>query len=111
MPNIHRPRGLAPAVTDLVQHNGKVPLIRKGGSAMFANYRTDDDFHRPTAEIKQILRAAGCDTTHEPSLQMGMVACAAALLVSTHTPRNSSLGSAQKSRSGRNEPCPCGSGR
>lgn len=77
---------------------------------MFANYRTDD-FHRPTAEKKRILRAAGCDTTHEPSLQMGMVAYAAALLVSTHTPRNSSLGSAQKSRTGRNEPCPCGSGR
>jgi SEC-C motif len=77
---------------------------------MFASCRTDDEFHRPTAEMLRILRAAGCDTTEEGDLQMGMVAYNAALLASRHA-GNRSVQPAWRSRAGRNEPCPCGSGR
>jgi len=78
---------------------------------MFAGYRTDDELHSPAAEILQILRAAGCDTTNERELQRGVIAYNAALLVCKYPTRAASIYPAPKSRTGRNEPCPCGSGR
>src|SRR5262249_41627327 len=44
-------------------------------------------------------------------LQMGLVAYNAALLVCKNAARTTPLLSAGQSRTGRNEPCPCGSGR
>jgi SEC-C motif len=78
---------------------------------MPAGYRTDDELHRPAAEMLRILRDAGYDTTNERDLQKGMVAYNAALLVCSYPARATPIYPARKSRIGRNEPCPCGSGR
>jgi SEC-C motif len=78
---------------------------------MFADCRTDDELHHPAAEVLRMLRDAGCDMTNECNLQMGLVAYNAALLVCQNAARRTSLLSATKSRVGRNEPCPCGSGK
>jgi SEC-C motif len=78
---------------------------------MFAGYRTDDELRSPAAEMLQILRVAGCDTTNKRDLQRGVVAYNAALLVCKYPARAASIYPARKSRTGRNEPCPCGSGR
>ncbi len=86
-------------------------LIRDGGSEMFAGRWADDEVPHAAEEMLRVLDAAGCDITDERSLQMGMVAHHAALLVSAHRTRNTSVAPARKSRTGRNEPCPCGSGR
>ena len=77
---------------------------------MFAEYRTDDESYRPAAGMLRMLRAAGCDTTDERSLQSGVVAYNTALLVCKYAARDAAQ-PARKSRAGRNEPCPCGSGR
>jgi hypothetical protein len=68
--------------------------------------------HSPSAEIFRLLRDAGCDTTNEHDLQMGMISYNTALLVwnQRHTNRRASR-SKDKSHTGRNDPCPCGSGR
>src|SRR5260370_5040958 len=78
---------------------------------MFADYRTDDELHRPAAEMLRMLRAAGCDTTNERTLQMGAVAYNTALLVCKYAARNEGVQAVQKSRARRNETCPCGSGK
>jgi hypothetical protein len=82
-----------------------------GGSAMFAGYRTDDELRSPAAEMLRILRAAGYDTTNERDLQKGMVAYNAALLVCRYPARATAIYPTRKSHTGRNEPCPCGSGK
>src|SRR5215472_9776496 len=85
--------------------------IRDGGSAMFASYRADDELHRPAAEMIRILRNAGCNLANERNLQMGAVAYNVALLVCRHGERKTSGQPARKSHIGRNDPCPCGSGK
>jgi hypothetical protein len=77
---------------------------------MFAGYWTDDELRSPAADMLRILRAAGCDTTNERELQRGAVAYNVAQLV-CNPPRAASLIPARKSHTGRNELCPCGSGR
>jgi hypothetical protein len=79
---------------------------------MFSAYRTDRERRGSAGEMLQILRDAGCDMTNEHDLQMGMVSCSAALLVSGqgHTNKRASR-PAEKSNAGRNDPCPCGSGK
>jgi hypothetical protein len=60
----------------------------------------------------RMLRAAGCDTTNEHDLQMGMISYNVALLACRRGHTNvKTVRSAEKSRAGRNDPCPCGSGR
>jgi SEC-C motif-containing protein len=78
---------------------------------MFADYRTDHELHRPAAGVSRILRAAGCDITNEHDLQMGAMAYNTALLVCRCAARNKAVQPEMKSRAGRNEPCPCGSGK
>jgi SEC-C motif len=78
---------------------------------MFAGYRGNEDFHHPAAEMLQLLHEAGCNTQDEHDLQMGLTACHAALLVYKHMSRNPSNQPGHKARAGRNEPCPCGSGK
>jgi SEC-C motif len=86
-------------------------LIRNRGSVMFADCRTDDELPRPSAEMLRVLRAAGCDTTNEHDLQKGLVAYSGALLVCRQAASNTTIQPGLKSRTGRNEPCPCGSGK
>jgi SEC-C motif len=78
---------------------------------MFAGYRANDERHHPAAEMLQTLHEAGCDMRDERKAQMGMVACNVARLVCHHILRKPSAQSAQKAQAGRNEPCPCGSGK
>jgi SEC-C motif len=78
---------------------------------MFAEHRTDDELHRPAAGMLRMLRAVGCDTTDERSLQRGAVAYNTALLVCQYAARHNTVQPMRKSRAGRNEPCPCGSGK
>src|SRR5260370_30932323 len=59
----------------------------------------------------RMLRAAGCDTTNERTLQRGALAYNTALLVCKYAARNTAVQPVRKSRAGRNEPCPCGSGK
>jgi hypothetical protein len=55
---------------------------------------------------------AGCDIKNERDLQMGMVSYNTALLVWDRLHANKRTGrSTEKSHTGRNDPCPCGSGR
>src|SRR5216683_2320001 len=79
---------------------------------MFSGYRTDSEAHRPSAEMFRMLRDAGCDTTNEHDLQMGMISYSTALLVSErgHTTKRADR-PAQATHTGRNNPCPCGSGK
>lgn len=68
--------------------------------------------HSPAVEIFRMLRAAGCDTKNEHDLQMGMIAYNAALLAWDQRNTHKRVGrSSEKSHTGRNDPCPCGSGR
>jgi hypothetical protein len=78
---------------------------------MFAKYQTDDELPHPAAGISRMLRAAGCDTTNESDLQRGALAYNIALLVCKYAARNTAVQPVQKSRAGRNEPCPCGSSK
>jgi hypothetical protein len=59
-----------------------------------------------------MLRAAGCDTKNEHDLQMGLIAYNAALLAwDRRNVRQRAGRPSEKSHTGRNDPCPCGSGR
>ena len=64
----------------------------------------------PAIEIFRMLRAAGCDTKNEHDLQMGMIAYNAALLAWDRRNMRQRAGRpSEKSHTGRNDPCPCGS--
>ena len=79
---------------------------------MFSAYRTDREGRGSAGEMLQILRDAGCDMTNEHDLQMGMASYSAALLVSGQGHTNKRAGRpAEKPHAGRNDPCPCGSGK
>lgn len=79
---------------------------------IFPAYRTDGQEPGPSVETFRILRAAGCDTTNEHDLQMGMISYNVALLACRRRYTDIKIiRSAEKSRTGRNDPCPCGSGR
>jgi SEC-C motif len=79
---------------------------------MFLGYKADTEKYSPPVEIFQMLRDAGCDIKNERDLQMGMVSYNTALLVWNRLNANKKTGrSTEKSHTGRNDPCPCGSGR
>jgi hypothetical protein len=79
---------------------------------IFPAYRTDRQEPGPSVEMFRMLRAAGCDTTNEHDLQMGMISYNVALLACRRRHTNIKIvRSAEKSRTGRNDPCPCGSGK
>jgi hypothetical protein len=79
---------------------------------IFPAYRTDRQEPGPSVEMFRMLRAAGCDTTNEHDLQMGMISYNVALLACRRRHTNVKIvRSAEKSHTGRNEPCPCGSGK
>ena len=71
------------------------------------------NMHSPSAEMFRMLRAAGCDTENAYDLQMGMIAYNTALLAwdRRNTQKITIVRPADKSRTGRNDPCPCGSGK
>ena len=76
---------------------------------MLSGFEARINEHSPAVEIFRMLRAAGCDAKNEHDLQMGMIAYNAALLAWDR--RNRADRSSEKSHTGRNDPCPCGSGR
>jgi SEC-C motif-containing protein len=79
---------------------------------IFPAYRTDRQEPGPSVEMFRMLRAAGCDTTNEHDLQMGMIAYNVVLLACRRRHTNvKTVRPAEKSHTGRNEPCPCGSGK
>lgn len=79
---------------------------------MFSGYRTGREEHGPSVEMFRMLRDAGCDTTNEHDLQMGMISYSTALQVWKRRPTSKMANlSAERSHTGRNEPCSCGSGR
>jgi hypothetical protein len=79
---------------------------------MLSGYEADMKEHSPSAEMFRMLRDAGYDTRNERDLQMGMIAYSTALLAwdRRHTIKRAGR-SSEKSHTGRNDPCPCGSGR
>src|SRR5882672_7676372 len=81
---------------------------------MFSGFKTDRDRQGPAAAVIQMLHDAGCEIRNDHDLQMGMVSYSTALLVSgrPHSNSNKRVGRpALTSPAGRNDPCPCGSGR
>jgi len=88
-------------------------LIRTSGSAMFSGFGAHMKADSPSAEMFRMLRAAGCDTNNEHHLQMGMIAYNIALLAwnRRNLSKTGIVQPAAKSRAGRNDPCPCGSGK
>jgi hypothetical protein len=87
-------------------------MIRRSENSMFFKSRVDAKSHGPAAEVLQILRAAGCNTASENDLQLGMISFNTALLACKWRHTNKPAGRpTTASRVGRNEPCPCGSGR
>jgi len=87
-------------------------LIRTSVNVMLSGYEARMNEPSPAVEIFRMLRAAGCDTKNEHDLQMGMIAYNTALLVwdRRNTHKRSGRPS-EKSNTGRNAPCPCGSGK
>jgi len=83
---------------------------------MFAQHRTDREPPRPSAEMLRVLREAGCDTTDEGNVQIGMVCYGVAQQVWERRHKHLKAArpaqkSTAKSSAGRNDPCPCGSGK
>jgi hypothetical protein len=66
---------------------------------------------RSTARMAEVLVDAGYDPSNDHEMQIGMTAYEAALLVCTHTSSKPPARQTQKARAGRNDPCPCGSGK
>ena len=64
----------------------------------------------PAVEIFRMLRAAGCDSKNERDLQMGLIAYNTARLVWDRRNKRSGRPT-ERSHTGRNDPCPCGSGK
>jgi hypothetical protein len=87
---------------------------------MFAGHRTAElgtngEFRSPAVETLRILSDAGYDLADEKEMQGAILAYNSALLVWRATRQERRLQAsptaAQKARAGRNDPCPCGSGR
>jgi hypothetical protein len=80
---------------------------------MAGRYATVDEL-RSTARMVQILIEAGYDPSNDREMTIGATAYEAALLVCTYAPHTPPVRQAQKvqqARAGRNDPCPCGSGK
>jgi SEC-C motif len=77
---------------------------------MPAGYATDAEIVS-TARMVQVLADAGYDPSSDREMQMGLTAFHAALLVCANASRPSPVHLAKKARAGRNDPCPCGSGK
>jgi SEC-C motif-containing protein len=77
---------------------------------MAARYATDEEISS-TARMVQGLVDAGYDPTSDHEMQIGVMAYDAAMLVYTHVSRQPPVQLPKKARAGRNDPCPCGSGR
>jgi SEC-C motif len=91
----------------------KIPLlIRTSVNVMLSGYEARMNEPSPGVEIFRVLRAAGCDTKNEHDLQMGLIAYNTALLVSDRRDTHKKSGPpSEKSHTGRNDPCPCRSGK
>jgi len=85
-------------------------LIRTSMNVMLSGYEARMNEPSPAVEIFRMLRAAGCDSKNEHDLQMGLIAYNTALLVWDRRNKRSGRPS-EKSHTGRNDPCPCGSGK
>jgi hypothetical protein len=77
---------------------------------MAAHYATDDEISS-TARMVRVLVEAGYDPGSDREMGMGLTAYNVALLVCAHASRKLPVQRGQKARAGRNDPCPCGSGK
>ena len=80
-----------------------------------AGLGTNGEFRSPATETLRILSDAGYDLANENEMQRAILAYNSAMLVWRTTRHERGLrdspNAAQKARAGRNDPCPCGSGR
>jgi hypothetical protein len=78
---------------------------------MMAEHYAADDEISSTARMVRVLVEAGYDPSSDREMNMGLTAYNAALLVCGYASRKLPVHHPQKARAGRNDPCPCGSGK